>query len=176
MFDQHGNVLEPEQSELDKARQAGLGQTPCMIPGAMYGQYGWEVNGLWYFGYGFGSAYFGLQTEEANINPSFRIDKAGGVINFSSGVKNQLVVLEFISDGMYNGDDTQITINKLAEEYLYSYIKWAILDNKLGIPEYTVRRAQKDKMSNLRNAKIRLSNLHPGRLLQNLRGRAKWLK
>ena len=176
LFDINGDVLEPESSELDKARLAGMGQSPCLIPGAMYGQYGWEVNGVWYFGYGIGGAYYGLQTELANINPSFRIDKAGGVINFSSGVKNQLVVIEYISDGLYNGDDAAVTINKLAEEFLYSYIKWAILNNKLGIPEYTVRRSQKEKMSNLRNAKIRLSNLHPGRLMQNLRGRAKWIK
>ena len=33
-----------------------------------------------------------------------------------------------------------------------------------------------DKSSLLRNAKIRLSNIHPGRLLMNLRGQAKWIK
>ena len=42
--------------------------------------------------------------------------------------------------------------------------------------EYIVRRAQKDKSSLLRNAKIRLSNIHPGRLLMNLRGQDKWIK
>ncbi len=35
---------------------------------------------------------------------------------------------------------------------------------------------KKAKSALLRNAKIRLSNIHPGRLLMNLRGRDKWIK
>ena len=45
-----------------------------------------------------------------------------------------------------------------------------------GVQEYVINRARKDKSSLLRNAKLRLSNIHPGRLLQNLRGQDKWLK
>ena len=77
---------------------------------------------------------------------------------------------------MENGTDDSVSINKLAEEYLYSYIKWALLSNRVNVQEYIVRRAQKEKLSKLRNAKIRLSNLHPSRLLMNLRGRDKWIK
>ena len=77
---------------------------------------------------------------------------------------------------MENGADDSVTINKLAEDYLYSYIRWAILDNKIDTQEYVVRRAKKDKMAKLRNAKIRLSNMHSGRLLMTLRGRDKWIK
>jgi hypothetical protein len=117
-----------------------------------------------------------LNTETANINPSFRVNKAAGVINFSSGVANQLIVLEYVSDGMENGDDDSVKIHKFAEEFLYSYVKWALLNNKFGIQEYVVNRAKKEKTANLRNAKIRLSNLHPGRLLMNLRGQDKWIK
>ena len=77
---------------------------------------------------------------------------------------------------MENGDDNQIVINKLAEDYLYAYIRWALLENKLNIQEYIITRARKEKTAKLRNAKIRLSNLHPGRLLMPLRGRDKWIK
>ena len=77
---------------------------------------------------------------------------------------------------MENGDDDSVSINKLAEDYLYSYIRWAILDNKVDVQEYVVRRARKEKTSKLRNATIRLSNTHPGRLLMTLRGRDKWIK
>ena len=77
---------------------------------------------------------------------------------------------------MENGYDSDISINKLFEEYIYAYIKYAILNGRLGVQEYIVNRARKDKSSLLRNAKIRLSNLHPGRLLMNLRGQNKWLK
>ena len=86
------------------------------------------------------------------------------------------MVLEYVSDGMEGGDDSKISVNKLFEEYIYAYIKYSILNSRLGVQEYIVRRAQKDKSSLLRNAKIRLSNIHPGRLLMNLRGRDKWIK
>ena len=119
---------------------------------------------------------FGLDTSEANINPRFYINKSAGVIDFSSGIQNRHIVLEYVSDGMENGDDSKITINKMAEEYIYNYIKWALLNNKTGIQEYIINRVRKEKISSLRNAKIRLSNLHPSRLLMSLRGRAKWIK
>ena len=86
------------------------------------------------------------------------------------------MVLEYVSDGMEGGDDSKISVNKLFEEYIYAYIKYSILNSRLGVQEYIVRRAQKDKSSLLRNAKIRLSNIHPGRLLMNLRGQDKWIK
>lgn len=176
LFDQNGEVLEAENSSLDRSRLAGLPQQQFLGSGGRYGCWGWCVDGSWYFGYGIGEGRFGLNTETANINDNFRIDKKSGVINFSSGVKNQLIVIEYISDGMEDGDDDSVGINKLAEDYLYSYIRWAILSNKFNIPEYVVRRSAKEKMAKLRNAKIRLSNLHAGRLLMNLRGRDKWIK
>jgi hypothetical protein len=51
-----------------------------------------------------------------------------------------------------------------------------ILSNKAGTQEYLVRRAQNEMRAAYRNAKIRLSNIHPGRLLMNMRGRDKWIK
>jgi hypothetical protein len=89
---------------------------------------------------------------------------------------DELCILEYVSDGMENGDNSQISVNKLFEEYVYAYIQYAILDAKLGVQEYIVSRARKKKTALLRNAKIRMSNIHPGRLLMNLRGREKWIK
>jgi hypothetical protein len=89
---------------------------------------------------------------------------------------NELCILEYISDGMQGGDDTKVSVNKLFEEYIYAYIKYALLNSKFGIQEYVVNRAKKDKSALLRNAKIRISNMHPGRLLMNLRGQNKWIK
>jgi len=77
---------------------------------------------------------------------------------------------------MENGNDGSVSVNKMFEDYVYAYIKYAILNSRLGVQEYIVNRARKDKSSLLRNAKIRLSNIHPGRLLMNLRGQDKWLK
>lgn len=88
----------------------------------------------------------------------------------------ELCILEYISDGMENGDESLITVNKLFEKYVYAYIMYEILNSKLGVQEYIVMRARKEKTALLRNAKIRISNIHPGRLLMNLRGMDKIMK
>ena len=121
-------------------------------------------------------ARYGLNTETANINPTFTIDKKAGVINFDSTMANRQCVLQYISDGMENGDNSKISVNKLFEDYVYAYIQYAILNSKFGVQEYIVNRAKKNKQALLRNAKIRLSNIHPSRLLMNMRGEDKWIK
>ena len=134
-----------------------------------------DTEANWYADYTIGARY-GLNTETANINPTFRIDKQAGVINFDSTMLNENCVLEYISDGMENGDDSKVSVNKLFEEYVYAYIKYAILNSKFNVQEYVINRARKDKSSLLRNAKIRLSNIHPSRLLMDMRGENKWIK
>jgi hypothetical protein len=89
---------------------------------------------------------------------------------------NNSCILEYVSDGMENGIDSDVTVNKLFEDYVYAYISYQILNSKLGVQEYVVNRSRKAKTALLRNAKIRLSNIHPGRLLMSLRGRDKWIK
>lgn len=89
---------------------------------------------------------------------------------------NENCVLEYVSDGMESGNDSLVTVNKLFEEYIYAAIKYALLNSKFNVQEYIINRARKDKSALLRNAKIRLSNIHPGRLLMNLRGDNKWIK
>jgi len=121
-------------------------------------------------------ARYGLNTETANINPTFTIDKKAGVINFDSTMANKQCVLQYISDGMENGDDSKMSVNKLFEDYIYAYVQYALLNSKFGVQEYIVNRARKNKQALLRNAKIRLSNIHPSRLLMNMRGEDKWIK
>lgn len=119
---------------------------------------------------------FWANTETANVNPTFSIDKQSGVINFSSNMSGLLCVIEYISDGMENGNNALVKVNKLFEDYIYAAIKYAILNNRTGVQEYIVNRARKDRRALLMNAKIRLSNIHPGRLLMTMRGRDKWIK
>jgi len=176
LFDQNGNVLMPQESELDLERIRGSGCSIYLNEGSPYhGSEGYCCDGNWYFDYAVG-ARFGLNTETANSNPTFTIDKQSGVINFSNISGAASIVLEYVSDGMENGVDTEVQVNKLFEEYIYAYIRYSILNGRLGIQEYIVNRARKDKSSLLRNAKIRLSNIHPGRLLMNLRGQNKIIK
>tara|TARA_R110000751_G_scaffold149835_1_gene254780 strand:- start:25 stop:948 length:924 start_codon:yes stop_codon:yes gene_type:complete len=176
LFDAYGDVLKPDDSKLDIDRITGQTRSIYLNEGSPYNNtMGWNVDGAWYFDYAIG-ARFGLNTETANSNPTFNINKKGGVINFSSGVGGESVVLEYISDGMENGNDSSVSVNKLFEEYIYAAIKFSFLNNRLSAQEYVINRARKDKSSLLRNAKLRLSNMHPGRLLMNMRGKDKWIK
>lgn len=179
LFDQNGNILQPQNSNIDQERLNKTKKSIYLNQGSQFnGQYGWNIDGIWYFQYGMygsGSAY-GLNTETANFNPTFNIDKKAGVINFDSSMSGQICILEYVSDGMESGDNSLITVNKLFEQYIYAAIKFEILNSKFGVQEYIINRARKERHALLRNAKIRISNIHPGRLLMNLRGMDKIMK
>jgi len=176
LFDQFGNILQPQYSDIDFDRIMGTKKSIYLNQGNQFnGQWGWNVDGMWYFDYGIGAAY-GLNTETANFNPTFKIDKKAGVINFDSGMAGEICIVEYVSDGMENGDNSLVTVNKLFEQYIYAAIKFELLNSKFGVQEYVVNRAKKERGALLRNAKIRISNIHPGRLLMNLRGMDKIIK
>tara|TARA_R100000697_G_scaffold80203_1_gene92260 strand:+ start:1361 stop:2284 length:924 start_codon:yes stop_codon:yes gene_type:complete len=176
LFDEDGNVLKPEFSELDMDRITGTQKSIYLNEASpFHGLEGYNYDGYWYFDYGIG-AFYGLNTETANANPTFKIDKRSGVINFDSSMSGESCILEYVSDGMENGADSLVQVNKLFEQYIYSYITYEVLNSKLNTQEYVIARARRKKSAELRNAKIRISNIHPGRLLMNLRGRDKWMK
>jgi hypothetical protein len=176
LFDQFGNILQPQYSNIDFDRLMKTKKSIYLNQGHQFsGQSGWFYEGIWYFDYGVGKA-FGLNTETANFNPTFNINKKAGVINFDSGMSGETCILEYISDGMENGDNSLVTVNKLFEQYIYAAIKYEMLNSKFGVQEYVVQRAKKDRRALLMNAKIRISNIHPGRLLMNMRGMDKVIK
>lgn len=176
LFDINGNILEPQYSNLDFDRITGVKKSIYLNDGHQFnGHQGYCVDGAWYFDYSIGAMY-GLNTETANFNPTFSIDKRTGVINFDSGMAGQTCVLEYVSDGMENGDNSAVMVNKLFEKYVYAYIQYEILSSKLGVQEYIIARARKEKSALLRNAKIRISNIHPSRLLMTMRGLDKMIK
>jgi hypothetical protein len=176
LFDQYGNALSPQYSNIDFDRLTKTKKSIYLNQGNQYnGQLGWNYDGMWYFDYNIGTAY-GLNTETANFNPTFNIDRKGGVINFDSSMSGQSCILEYVSDGMEGGDNSLITVNKLFEAYIYAAIEYEILSSKLGVQEYVIARARKKRRSLLSNAKIRISNIHPGRLLMNMRGMDKQIK
>jgi hypothetical protein len=176
LFDQYGNALSPQYSEIDYDRLTKNKKSIYLNQGSQFnGQLGWNYDGMWYFDYNIGTAY-GLNTETANFNPTFNVDRKGGVINFDSSMSGEQCILEYISDGMEGGDNSLITVNKLFESYIYAAIEYEILSSKLGVQEYIVARARKKRRSLLSNAKIRISNIHPGRLLMNMRGMDKQIK
>ena len=120
---------------------------------------------------------FGMSTADSNKNGGFIIDKQAGQIKFSSHLSDgTIIVLEYISDGLSSGTDTTLRVNKLAEDYIYSYLQAEIVNRKFGVQEYIVRRAKKEASAKLRNAKIRLMNVNFDDLVQSLKGKDKWIK
>jgi len=176
LFDEDGNILKPEHSSVDLDRIMGRAKSVYLNENSIYNNYeGWNYEGQWYFDYQVG-ARFGLNTSTANRNPTFNIDKKGGVINFSSDMGGELCVLEYVSDGMENGDNSLISVNKLFEKYIYAEIEYQMTESKLGVQEYIVARKRKNRTALLRNARIRISDIHPSRLLMPMRGIDKQIK
>ena len=129
-------------------------------------------NYQWY-NYNYGRRY-GLQPEVAQSNGWFTIDEREGKFSFSSNLANQLIILEYISDGLSSDIDTKVP--KMAEEAMYMHIAYSILAGRSGVQEYIVRRYKIDRRAALRNAKIRLSNIKLEEFTQIMRGKSKILK
>ena len=133
---------------------------------------GWE----YYYGapeFGYGQLY-GLDPKYANINGYFNINEREGKMSFSANLVDKIIVFEYISDGLSTDLDTRIP--KLAEEALYAYLKHAILATRINQPEYIIQRLKKEASAQLRNAKIRLSNIKLDQIVQVMRGKSKWIK
>ncbi len=140
--------------------------TGRLISDGLYGLYG-----NWFYGYG---QMYGMQPEIAQVNGWFTINERDGKFSFSSDLKDKLIILEYISDGLAYDQDMKVP--KMAEEAVYAYISHAILASKINQPEYIVRRLKQEKSAKLRNAKIRLSNIKSNEFVQIMRGKSKWLK
>ena len=117
---------------------------------------------------------YGLIPEDSNINGWFNIDEREGKFSFSSDLVDQLVIIEYISDGLAYDMDSRVP--KMAEEALYAHISYSILSTRSNIPEYIINRYKKDRRAKLRNTKIRLSNLKSTEFTQVMRGKSKWIK
>ena len=117
---------------------------------------------------------YGAEPEVSQKNGWFTYDPRRNVFAFSSNLANRLIILEYISDGLYSDEDTKIP--KLAEDALYAYMLYAVTSIKPKVPEYIVQRYKKEKVAKLRNAKIRLSNIKLEEFTQVMRGKSKWIK
>ncbi len=132
------------------------------------GVYDWN---WWKMAYG---QRYGLEPTVTQKNGWFNIDERRGTFNFSSDLTGKLIMINYISDGLAYDLDTKIP--KMAEQAIYMHILHAILSTRFGVPEYTIRRFQKERRAALRNAKIRLSNIKLEAFTQVMRGKSKWIK
>ncbi len=117
---------------------------------------------------------YGQDTTVANMNGWFTINDREGKFMFSSDLKDQLIILEYISDGLAYAEDMRIP--KMAEQAIYMHILHALISVTSNIPEYVINRYKKERRAALRNAKIRLSEIKLDTFIQQMRGKSKWIK
>ena len=67
-------------------------------------------------------------------------------------------------------------VHKFAEEAIYKWIAYAVLSNRMGVPEGIVARFKKERFAETRKAKLRLSNIKLEEITQILRGKSKQIK
>jgi len=128
-------------------------------------------------GYGYNVDYgkrYGIDPQRATKNDLFVIDQRRGLISFSNGVKDKIIILKYVSDGLNIDGDSKI--HKFAEEAAYKFIALAIMSAKANIPEYQINRLKKEKKAAMRSAKLRLANLNIEDLTQIMRGKSKQIK
>ena len=138
--------------------------------GADWWGYDWGYGGFWYYNYG---ELYGMEPQYAQTNGWFNMNEREGKISFSSNLKGQLVIIEYISDGLAYDLDSRVP--KLAEEAMYQHLLYSILSTRTSTvaiaPQY-----KKQRYAALRNAKIRLSNIKLDEIAQVMRGKSKWIK
>jgi len=130
-----------------------------------------------YYGYDnsiFYGQQYGIVPKYAQSNGWFNPNYREGKMSFSSDLVDQIIVLEYISDGLAYDLDSKVP--KLAEDAIYAYILHAIISTRANQQEYLVQRLKRDKSAKLRNAKIRLSNIKLDEIVQVMRGKSKWIK
>jgi len=136
-----------------------------------YGLYaeGWYGSGPWDWG-----RLYGLEPQTSQVNGWFGINERDGLFTFSSNLRDKLIVVDYISDGLAYDLDTRVP--KLAEEAMYTSISYNLLSGRANVSEGIVARFKKDRRAALRNAKIRLSNIKLDEIVQVMRGKSKWIK
>jgi len=133
----------------------------------------------WWNLYGFDGNFntgrlYGLDPQTSQINGWFSINHREGKMSFSNELANELIVLEYISDGLGSELDTKVP--KLAEDALYASILYNIVSVRANQDPNNVMRLKRDRSAKLRNPKIRLSNIKLDEIAQVMRGKSKWIK
>ncbi|QQV89724.1 structural protein [Cellulophaga phage Calle_1] len=122
------------------------------------------------------SPTFNLDRSKMYKNGSYRIDKTKGEIQFSSAVDGRTVVLDYISDGLFQRDDSDIKIHKFAEDALDSFIYYNLVKRNRSVPANEKYRAEKEWWNLRRIAKRRINPVNYDNIKQVLKGGSRWIK
>lgn len=168
LFDDQGEILLAAESETRKRFKDGTRDEAVNTDS--------NINYL-EEGYGYNVDYgkrYGIEPEHATKNGTFTINKKNGTINFSSDLKDKLISLKYISDGL--NKDGSIEVHKFAEEAIYKCMAHGIITAKSNVPEYQINRVKKEKRAAIRNAKLRLAKIDIKDILQTMRNKSKQIK
>ena len=176
LYDNDGKLLELNPAEsVEKFNNPTTDTDRRLGDGYFYGA------GFNDFEYPHAGGYFkryGLEPQNANINGNYLFDRNTGVISLDDGIRYLegpfTIALDYVSDGL--ADDGKIQVNKLAEKAVYKMAEYELMTNKVGVPEYVLRRVRKEMKTATRNAKIRFMHLNLAELSQALRQQSKWIK
>jgi hypothetical protein len=131
------------------------------------------------------SFHFSLENFNPNVDlsksytkGSFVVDKSNGFIKFGSEVFGKVVVIEYISDGMFTNAEgsTDLKIHKFTETAVYDWIYWKLIERRRNVPANEKMRARKEWFNSRRLSKRRLSTIKAEDLRQVLKGDSKWIK
>ena len=168
-MDNFGDNLEGSSQTLERWGEANANLLSGNITVADYQAYSGWLTGNPFLGQRYGN-----DPQYAQKNGWFNMNERDGTIAFSSDLKDRLIVLEYISDGL--AYDLDMRIPKMAEDALYAHMLYSILAGRINQPEYIIQRLKRDRSAKLRNAKIRLSNIKLEEIVQVMRGKSKWIK
>ena len=110
------------------------------------------------------------------VNGSFNIDKEAGIIQFDSTALSKTIALDYISDGVYNKEDSEIKISAKCFEAINDRIYFKLIERDMFVPQSEkdrARRAMKvseNKLAGLLNP-VRLEDV-----LQVLKSRTRQVK
>lgn len=135
--------------------------------------YGWEIIR--------GDSYQ-PNKNQANVygNGSYVIDRNRGLIKFGSEVYGQRIVLEYVSDGLYTGcegrAEADLRIHKFAEDSVYNWIYWKLIERGRNVPANAKVLARKEWFNSRRLCKRRLNTIRADELRQIFKGSNRVIK
>ena len=122
------------------------------------------------------SSGWNVDRSEIYENGYFNIDKIGGVIKFGSDAKEKTVLLEYITDGQTDKEDSAIKVHKYAADAINHFIYFRLIERDRNVIATEKRSARKA----LNIAKRKMDNMmNPVReedILQIVRARSRWVK
>ena len=163
-----GNNLQSAQS-LTEERWAKANQQN--LSGSRFSQADVYDQPWWRQAYG---QRYGLDPELSQTNGYFSINQRSGTIDFSSNLSGRILNIDYISDGL--SLDLNSLVPKMAEDALYSILMSMMVQPRRDVDPGTKAFWKRDAYVKTRNAKIRLSNLKLGEIVQVFRGQSKWIK